>query len=141
MGEVFRSLLNPNSKENCKTTIETTGMNSEEIFNQMSRKLNEIKSSLKSQILNAITTAITEKVLPFIQNTLDTQGRAYFTVVNRESVGLQEGPRTSNFTVVDRSSRGLQRSPEVVNTQKIWENHPKTCFTRKIPDKRLEIVQ
>ena len=55
-------------------TIETTRMISEEVSNQMSRKLVESKSSLNSQIQDAITTALTEKVLPSIQKTLDTQG-------------------------------------------------------------------
>ena len=135
VGEDFRSLLNPNSRENSEMTIETTGMISEEISNQLSRKLNEIKSSLNSQIQDAITTPITEKVLPSIQNAKDTQGSADFTVVDRESVGLQEGPRTSSFTVANRKAIGLQRSLEVVNTQKTWENRSKTCFTREIVDK------
>ena len=44
--EDFRSLLNTNSRENSEITFETTRMISEEISNQMSRKLHEIKSSL-----------------------------------------------------------------------------------------------
>ena len=47
-------------------TIVTTRMIIEEISNQMSRKLNKIKACFKSQIQDAITTAITEKALPFI---------------------------------------------------------------------------
>ena len=109
-------------------TIETTGMISEEVSNQVPRKLHEIKSSLNSQIQDAITTAITEKVLPAIQNTLDTQGRAKFTVVDRGSNGLHEGPTAAIFTAVDRRSSGLQRNPEVGKTKKTWENRPKTCF-------------
>ena len=81
--------------------IETTRMISEDISNQMSRKLNEIKSSLNSQIQDAITTVITGKVLPSIQNTLDTQERANFTVVDRGSDGLQESPKAATFTAVD----------------------------------------
>ena len=42
IGEDFRSLLNTNSRENSEITIETTRIISEEISNQMSRKLNEI---------------------------------------------------------------------------------------------------
>ena len=40
IGEVFRSLLNTNSRENSEITIETTRMINEDISNQMSRKLN-----------------------------------------------------------------------------------------------------
>ena len=52
-GEDFRSLLT-NSRENSEITIETTRLINEEITNQMSRKLNEIKMSRNSQIQNAI---------------------------------------------------------------------------------------
>ena len=49
VGEDFRSLLNTNSRENSEVTIETTRLINEEISNQMSRRLNEIKSSLNSK--------------------------------------------------------------------------------------------
>ena len=80
VGEDFRSLLYTNSEENSEMTIKTTRMISEEITNQVSRRLNEIKDSLNFRIQDAITTAITKKVLPFIQNTLETRGRANCTV-------------------------------------------------------------
>ena len=74
----------------------------------MSRRFDEIQTSLNSQIQNAISTAITETALPSIQNTLDMQGRDNFTMADRGSNGLQSGPRTANFTMVDRRSSGLQ---------------------------------
>ena len=46
----------------------------------MSRKMNEIKSRLDSQIQEAISTAITEKILPSIQNTFSMQRGNSFTV-------------------------------------------------------------
>ena len=69
-GEDSRSLLT-NSRENSEAKIETTRLINEEIANQMSKKLNEIKTSLSSQIQNAITAAITDTVLPSIQKTLE----------------------------------------------------------------------
>ena len=54
-GEDFRSLLTI-SIENSERTIETTRLIDEEISNQMSRRPNEIKTSLDSQIQNAIAT-------------------------------------------------------------------------------------
>ena len=108
--EDVRSLLNTNSRENSEMTIETSRMIHEEISNQMTRKLNEIKTNLNSQIQDAITTATAEKVLPSIQNTLSMQGR-------------------ENFTVMDRRYSRLHRSPEVSNPQKTWEIGPKTSFT------------
>ena len=66
VGEDFSSLLNTISGENSEMTIETTRMISEEISNQMTRKINEIWSSLISQIHVAITTVIAEKCfVPF----------------------------------------------------------------------------
>ena len=96
-----------------------TRMISEETSDQVSRRTNNIKDGLSFQIQDAIPTAKAEKVLPSIQNTLNTQGRANFTAVDRESNGLQEGPRTSNFTVVDRVSNGLQEGPRTNNFTKV----------------------
>ena len=53
IGEDFRSLLNTNSRENSGSTVETTRMISKEISNQMSRKLNEIRNSLNSFLLDS----------------------------------------------------------------------------------------
>ena len=47
-------------------TIEAIERNSEEISNQLHMKPNEIRSSLNSQIQDAKTTALAEKVLPSI---------------------------------------------------------------------------
>ena len=92
-----------------------------EITNQVTTRLNDIRASLNSQIQHAISAAIAEKVLPSIQNTLETQGRG-------------------NFAVVDRRSIELQGSPGAVNPQKTWENRPKSGFTRKIRNNRLKKV-
>ena len=62
-GEDFRSLLT-NSREDSEITIETTRLINEEISNQMSKRLIEIKTNLDSQIQNAITTATTETEFP-----------------------------------------------------------------------------
>ena len=97
VGEDFRSLLNTDSRENSGMTIETTRMIRDEITNQVTKKLNEIESSLYSQIYEATRMAIAEKTLPCIQNTLDTQGRANFTVVNQRSSGLQGSPEARNL--------------------------------------------
>ena len=112
-------------------TIETTRMISEEISNQMSRKWKEIRESLNYQIQHAITSAITDKVLLFIQNTFGKQGRVNYTVVDKGSGGQHEGPKAANFTTVDQSSSGLHRNLKVENGQKTRENRPKTWFSRE----------
>ena len=129
--EDFRSLLNTKSRENSEITIETTRMINEEISNQMSRKLNEIKSSLKIQIQEAISSAITEKILPSIQNTSEMQDRVNHTIVDRGSIGLHDSSKSTNFTTGDRRSSGLQWNSEVENAQKSWENRPRKCFTQE----------
>ena len=131
IGEDFRSLLNTNSRENSEITIETTRMINEEISNQMSRKLNEIKNSLNIQIQDAISSAITEKILPSIQNTLQMQERVNYTMMDRGSIGLQDRAKSTNFTTGDRRSSGLQWNSEVENAQKSWENRPRKCFIQE----------
>ena len=126
-GEDFRSLLT-NSRENREITVETSRLINEEISNRVSRRLNEIKTSVDSQIQDAITSAITSTVLPFIQNTLEMQGRANFTMVDRGSVGPHPGPKVANSTMEYQRSSGLQRNPEAENIQKTWENRPKRSF-------------
>ena len=116
-GEDFRSLLT-NSRENSEANIDTTCLINEDIANQMSKGLGEIKSSRNSQIQSEITAAIADTILPSIQNTLEMQGRTNFTMVDRASNGPHPGPRTDNFTMGDRRSSGQQRNPEVGNSQK-----------------------
>ena len=106
-------------------------MMSEEISNQMSRKLNEIKNSLSFQIQDTISSAISEKILPSIQNTLETQGRAHYSIVDRGSVGLQERTSSANHTMGDRRSSELQRNSEADNGHKVWENCQKRCFIQE----------
>ena len=94
------------------------------------KKLNEIKNSLNLQIQDAISTAITEKILPSIKNTLGMQGRAKCTMVDRGSIGLQDSSKSASFTTRDRKSSGLQQNSEFENSQKLWENRPRKCFTQ-----------
>ena len=70
-------------------------------------------------------------MLPSIQNTLNMQGRANFTVMDRRSNGPHPGPKLANYTVEDLRSSGPQWNPEVENSQKSWEKRPKTCFTQE----------
>ena len=74
----YRSLLNSNNRGNSKVTIESD----EELNSQMSRKLEEIKMGLGSQILAAINTHITEKVIPELQ----------------ESIGVLDNGTNTNWT-------------------------------------------
>ena len=123
--------MKTNSRENSQVTIETTRMINDEISNQMSRRLNEIKTSLNSQIQDATNNAITEKILLSIQNTLEMQGRTNCTTVDQGSTGLQHSSKSTSFTMGDRRFGGLQRNPEEENTQKSKENRPRKCFIQE----------
>ena len=118
IGEDFRSLLNTNSRENSEITIETTRMISEEISNQMSRKLNEIRNSLNSQIQEAINCVMTDTVIPSIQNTLGTHGNVNYIAMDQTSVGPHKSPSSTNFVSRDHKSSGPQWNSEVGNAQK-----------------------
>ena len=90
----FRSLLNTNISENSEVTVETTRMISSEITSQMSRGLEEIKSALNSQIVEANNSAIVEKVLPSIQNTVKPEN----VYSNAKMDVRSDGPHQSSHT-------------------------------------------
>ena len=60
-------------------------MISDKTANQVARNLNETRTSLKSQVQVAIGTAITEKVLPSVQNTLSRQARTNLDMMGQKS--------------------------------------------------------
>ena len=126
IGEDFRSLLNTNSRENSEITIETTRLINDEISSQLSRKLIEIKTSLNSQIQNAISAVITNTVLPSIQNTLNMQGEPNFTIMNPRSNEPHQGLKTASSASKDLRSSERQRNPGADITQETWGECSKT---------------
>ena len=99
-GDDFRPILNINRRENSEVIAETVRMIDCVTTSQVSRKLNGMKTDLNSQIREAIDSAITEQILPSIQNTLGKQGKG----VKAE---------------LDLMSSARHRSPEVENTRKV----------------------
>ena len=67
--EDLRSLLNSNSRENSQTTLETVRL----VNTELTRRIEELKRDLNSQIIESINSAINEKILPSIRNTLGSQ--------------------------------------------------------------------
>ena len=126
IGEDFRSLLNTNSRENREITIETTRLIKDEISSQLSRKLNEIKTSLNSQIQNAILAAITDTVLPSIQNTLSKQGEPNFTIVDPRCNEPHQGSKAASSASKNLRSSEQQRNPGAEITQETWGKRSKT---------------
>ena len=124
-GGDFRSLLT-NSRENSEITIETTRLINDEISSQLSRKLNEIKTSLNSQIQNAISAAITNTVLPSLQNTLNMQGEPNFTIVDPRSNEPHQVLKAASSASKDLRSGERQRNPGAEKTQETWGKRSKT---------------
>ena len=99
----FRTLLNTNASENNEITAENIRAINAKISSQMSRKLEELKADLNSSIVEVISSAPEEKVIPSIQNAIEGQNSAKITVLD---LRLDE-PHPSNFGQV-RTQRDLR---------------------------------
>ena len=74
-GENFRSLSNTNISVNNGFIAETSRAVNSEIASQLFRKLEEVRIDLKAHVVEAINSAIEEKVLPTIQNPLNVHSK------------------------------------------------------------------
>ena len=61
--EDFRSLLNPNSRETSESTIETMRL----VISEVSKKIDELKRDLNTQLVETLNSENSEKVFPNIQ--------------------------------------------------------------------------
>ena len=117
----FRSYLNTNLSEHSGLTEETSRAINAEISSQMSTKLEEMKSDLNAHMLDAINSAIEEKVtihyncdncLPSIKNAVGN-----YSAKNTNLFLRSDGPHPSNSSQVhpqrDFRSNGLH--PEKVS--------------------------
>ena len=94
----YRSYLNTNLIENSCLTVETSKAISSEISSQISRKFEELQSSLNSQILDVLNTAIDTRVLPSIKNAVqetELSKKYKFGPLVRWTASRQCGPRNS----------------------------------------------
>ena len=106
ISEDFRSLINTNSRENSEITIETARLINNEITSQVTRKLDEIISDLNTQISEVINSAISEKVLPSIQNVLGVQNSESDAIRDTQSGRLNRIPE-DHFGHRDHQSQRL----------------------------------
>ena len=116
--EDYQTFLNNNPSENSCLTIETSRVISSEISSQMSRKFQEMQTSLNSQILDVINTAIDTRVLPSIKNAVRRQNSAKNTSLDLRSDGLHEDTAAPGNSQKDLRSNGLY--PE--NTSKSYQD-------------------
>ena len=116
--EDYQTFLNNNPSENSCLTIETSRVIISEISSQMSRKFQEMQTSLNSQILDVINTAIDTRVLPSIKNAVRRQNSAKNTSLDLRSDGLHEDTAAPGNSQKDLRSNGLH--PE--NTSKSYQD-------------------
>ena len=88
LADDFKSLLNGSSRRNSVSAVETVRIINEELITQISRKLDEIKRGRDSRILISINTAITEKVIPGMQESIDTLENRLTAKLDLQSGGL-----------------------------------------------------
>ena len=111
--EDYQTFLNNNPSEISCLTIETSRAISSDISSQMSRKFQEMQTSLNSQILDIIKTAIDTRVLPSIKNAVKRQNSAKNTNLDLRSDGLQEDTAAPENSQKDLRSNRLH--PENIN--------------------------
>ena len=116
--EDYQTFLNNNPSENSCLTIETSRVISSEISSQMSRKFQEMQTSLSSQILDVINTAIDTRVLPSNKNAVRRQNSAKNTSLDLRSDGLHEDTAAPGNSQKDLRSNRLH--PE--NTSKSYQD-------------------
>ena len=93
-----------------------------EITSQVTRKLDEMRSDLKTQILEVINSAITKKVLPSIQNVLGVQNSESDAIRDPQSGRLNRSPE-DHFGHMDHQSQGLNEGlREYSNSVDHWSN-------------------
>ena len=114
----YRSYLNTNLSENSCLTVETSRAISSEISSQMSRKFEEMQTSLNSQILEVINTAIDTRVLPSIKNAVKRQNSAKNGNLDLRSDGLHQDTAALENSQKDLRSNRLH--PE--NTNKSYQD-------------------
>ena len=87
--EFIRSSINTDSREKTnEIALDTSRMIKNEINTQVKNKFGEIKSSLKSQIIDSNISAIVENVLPSIQNTTCEQDKGCCAKSDQSSSSL-----------------------------------------------------
>ena len=97
--EDFRSLLNSNSNENSESTVETMRL----VNSEITKKIDELRRELNSQLVDVINSAITEKVLPDIRNLVSNQNPVFREEVDQRSSGLN---RTTEAKFVKDAWKG-----------------------------------
>ena len=84
--EDFRTLLTSEDRIRSEIPVETTRVSADEIAQQMSRKIDELKRDLNTQITDSIKSVIHDSILPSIQNSLSEPNSGLETNVDSSPV-------------------------------------------------------
>ena len=103
----YRPYLNANPSENICLTVETSRAISSKISTQMSRKFEGMQSSLNSQILEVINTAIQTRGLPSIKNAVSRQNSTKNANLDLRSDGLYHSNAVQENSQKDLRSNRL----------------------------------
>ena len=112
--EDFRSLSNSNSREKSESTIETMRL----VNSEVSRKMEELKRDLNTQIAKTIYSLISERILPNIQNISSSQNPVFREEVDHRSSRLS---RTTEGKKHQNAWKNIQ-NPSSINSN----NHPRS---------------
>ena len=108
--EDFRSLSNSNSRENSESTIETVRL----VNSEVSRKMEELKRDLNSQIAETINSLINERNLPNIQNTMTNQNSVFREEMDQRSGRLNRTAGEKNA----RNALKMNSKPILANSSR-----------------------
>ena len=101
----------------------------------MSRRLNEIKTSINSQIQNALTAATTDTVLPSIQNRTDMQGEQILPQWTENPAGYMWALGQPISPWRTEGPVGYNGTPKQKMPRKRGKPAPENALCRKIVDK------
>ena len=108
--EDFRSLSNSNSRENSESTIETVRL----VNSEVSRKMEELKRDLNSQIAETINSLINERNLPNIQITMTNQNSVFREEMDQRSGRLNRTTGEKNA----RNALKMNSKPILANSSR-----------------------
>ena len=94
--EDFRTLLNQEDRTTGDISVETTRLITDEITQQMLRKVDELKRDLNSQIAETITSLIIERILPSNQITMTNQNSVFREEMDQRSGRLNRTAEEKN---------------------------------------------
>ena len=115
--EDFRSLINTNSRKNSEITMETARMINNEITTEVTRKLDEIREDLNSQILEFINRDFASNGLQAANPTSEDYRSLINSSSRENSENSIEIARMINNEITSQVTRKLDETRDDINNQ------------------------